>query len=145
MIDIIEKAITDRIKEEFKTFSVDSFPVDFEKFTYTSPEGCILVRFEKSDIIEQQSITSVTSYETYSYSVFFSKRYAFKHSDSYGYLNKLKRVLNGMPILNKRLVLSGREFLDEINGDLWYGYSVYINLPVQDEYKDLSEANSLII
>ncbi len=141
MIKTIENSILSKLKEVFKKFEIDSFPTDFENYTYTSPNGCILVRYESSNIENQTALTAVNSNETYTFSIFISIRYAKKHSDCYDPLSKLKRTLNGLSILHKRLVLSKREFLDEINGDLWYGYSVSITLPITDEYPDTSEAN----
>ena len=67
----------------------------------------------------------------------------FRHSDAYSDLNKLKRILNGLEILNRRLVLSERNFEDEINGDLWYSYRVSIKLPIMDEHKDMSFARHI--
>lgn len=144
MLDIIENSILDKIKETFPEFEIDSFPVAFEDFTYTSPTGCILVRFENSDMSNQNTVCAVMSDETYNLTVFASIRYAQKHSDCYPFLIKLKSLLNGLPILNKRLVLKKQSFETEIAGDLWYTNEVTITLPLTDLYSDLSQAGRVL-
>ena len=143
MLDIIENTIIQRLKEEFGEYEIDSFPVGFEEFTYTSPVGCILVRYEDSDMSRQNTVCAVMSDEEYNFTVFASIRYAQKHSDCYSFLTKLKTVLNGLLILSKRLIVSKVTFEAEINGDLWYTYPVKITLPLTDVYKDRSGAAEL--
>lgn len=144
MITETEKTITSRLKEVFNEFEVDSFPVDFQKYDFLSPKGCILVRFENSTIKEQQTTTAVNSEETYNFTIFAAFRYRQKHSDTYQFLTQFKTVLNGIEILNKRLVLKKTNFENEINGDLWYSFDVEITLPINDNYEDTSEANQVI-
>ncbi len=138
MIELIENTILTALRDKFPQSEVKSFPVDFEKYQFTSYDSCILVRFENSDISNQTSITRVNADETYNFTVFISKRYCKKHSDSYQFLHDIKKVLNGLQIMSKRLILSNRKFEEEIDGDLWYSYSVKVTLPLTDEHKDLS-------
>lgn len=145
MINVIEKAITDSLKDVFKEFQVDNFPVDFQKFGFLSPKGCILVRFENSTVSTQTTMTAVNAEETYHFTIFAAMRYAQKHSDTYSFLQEIKRTLNGLNIMNKRLVYTKRNFENEINGDLWYSFDCQITLPVKDEYKDISAAAEVLL
>ncbi len=145
MIKIIENEIVNKLKEKFSSWEVDSFPSDFENYTFTSPVGCLLVRFEKSTTTNQQTLTSVSGMETYNFTIFMGVRYLQKHNQSYEHLDLLKRTLNGLEILHKRLVLQNREYIDSINGDLWYGAEVSLELPITDEYEDKSIANTPIM
>ena len=138
MKKIIENSIIERLKENFSGFEIKSFPVNFEKYYISGAKGCILVRYENSKMNAQNAITAVNSDETYYFTVFTGFRYLQEHSDGYPYLKKLKKILNGLPILNKRLVLNEENFEDEINGDLYYSFKVSIEFPLIDEYKDLS-------
>ena len=144
MIEQIENTILDALKEKFKESEIDSFPSSFENYNFTSYDSCILVRFENSDIAPQNSITKVNTEETYNFTVFIGKRFTRVHSDCYPFLHEIKKVLNGLSIMSKRLILSKRRFEEDISGDLWYSYGVKITLPVIDEYKDLSQGNQII-
>gem|GEM_PF-4916459 len=144
MINLIENTITEALKKKFTESQIDSFPVNFEDYSFTSYDSCILIRFEDASFSSQKSITRVNSMQTYNLTVFAGIRYAMKHSESYPFLKEIKKVLNGLPILSKRLVLSRIKFEAEISGDLWYSFSVNIELPVIDEYGDLSEADKMI-
>ena len=144
MIETIENEIIKTLKENFEQFEVDSFPVEFQHFQFTSHTGCLLVRYEDSTSEVQNTLTSVMSNEVHSFSVFLALRYLAKHIQAYQHVNKLRTVLNGLPILNKKLVLNKIEFIDNINGDLWYGAEISINLPIIDIYRDLSIANKNI-
>lgn len=145
MINTIENAITAVLKDVFKEFQVDSFPVDFQKFAFLSPKGCILVRFENSVVSARQSVTAVNTEETYNFTIFAAMRYVQKHSDTYSFLQDIKRTLNGLNIMNKRLVYTKRNFENEINGDLWYSFECEITFPVKDEYKDISAAADVFL
>lgn len=94
MINTIENTITEHLKDVFKEFQVDSFPVDFQKFGFLSPKGCILVRFENSTVSTQTTMTAVNAEETYHFTIFAAMRYAQKHSDTYSFLQDIKRTLN---------------------------------------------------
>ncbi len=141
MIEIIENKIIEKLKENFFEFEIQSFPVDFENYYITGAKGCILVRYENSKMSAQNSMTAVNSDETYNFSVFTGIRYLQKHSDGYPHLKKLKKVLNGMTIQNKRVAVIEQNFEDEIRGDLYYGFKVSIEFPLIDEYEDLSIAS----
>ena len=144
MIEQIENTIITELKKHFWQSEVDSFPVDFEKYNFLSYHSCILVRFEGSDISNQNTIVSVNANETYNFTIFAAKRYAKKYSDCYPFLKCIKAKLNGLSVLSKRLILSQIKFEDEISGDLWYSFSTKVTLPIVDEHKDLSAANNVI-
>lgn len=144
MLKIIETTVINKLKEQFPEFEIDSFPVDFSLYTFTSPLGCILLRYDKSKISNQNALCAVMADESYNFVVFTGLRYAQTHSDVYPFLKKLKTVLNGLNILNKKLLVNEISFEDEINGDLWYSYDIQITLPLTDEYPDISAASELL-
>ncbi len=138
MIDTVENRISQTLEEKFPEFDVLPFPVNFEEFHNTSPTGCFLTRFENMVFQVQNTLTAVNCNTDYNFTVFFSARYLQNHREAYEFLKKLVKTLNGLDILNKRLMLKKLVFEDEINGDLWYSLSVCVNLPVVDENKNLS-------
>lgn len=144
MIEIIENTILENIKSRFEGFEIDSFPVDFEKYGFLSPKGCILLRYEKSPITAQKTVYSVNCDEVYNFTVFMALRYLQKHNQAFPYLKKLKTTLNAMPILTKKLCISEYQFEDEINGDLWYSFDINITFPLKDEYSDSSNAGNIL-
>ena len=134
MLKQIETEILNKIKENFPDFEVDSFPADFSTYVVTSHVGAILLRYEKSNMSNQNSVWAVNVDENYNFSVFVCFRYAQKHSDCYEDIKKLKTILNGFQILSKRAQVNNIQFEDEINGDLWYTYDISLTLPLTDEY-----------
>lgn len=145
MIEIIENTIEQALIQAFPTYEIAAFPVDFDNFQFTNPEGCALVRYEKSSIAAQSSTTAVNSQETYNFTVFLALRSLKTHKEAYGAVMKLKKVLNGLEILNKRLALSEISFETDLYSDLWYSASANITLPITDEYEDEGTANKRII
>ncbi|MCD8024747.1 MAG: Gp37 family protein [Candidatus Gastranaerophilales bacterium] len=144
MIDKVEHSILEVLKEQFEEFEVDSFPSNFEDFSFTSPKGCILIRFEDAAFDSQHTVYACTSGGNYKFTIFIGFRYLNKHSESYSYLNHLKTVLNGFEIMNKRITLNKLEFVEDITGDLWYAMSISINLPLSDENEDTSDQAEIL-
>lgn len=144
MLELIENTILEALRANFKESEIESFPSNFDDYNFTSYDSCILVRFENSDIQAQNALTRVNAMETYNFTVFICCRFAKIHSDCYPFLHEIKKVLNGLSIMSKRLILSGRRFEEDISGDLWYSYSLKITLPVIDEHSDLSQAGEVI-
>jgi hypothetical protein len=144
MIDTIEKTILKKLSSIFKEYEIDSFPVDFEQFVFTSPKGCLLLRYENHSVSEQTTLNAVNANKTYNFTLFAAVRYARKHTDCYQLLTDLERTLNGLTVLNKRISVKNGKFETEINGDLWYSFQINITLPLKDEYSDLSEAAKII-
>ena len=145
MIDIIEDTILVKLKEKFIGFDVESFPVNFQKYNFLSPKGCILTRYEGSKMSEQITNISTMTSEKYNFTVFIALRYLSTHKKANPFLEELKTVLNGMPILTKRLKVNELNFEEEINGDLWFSYPVEIEFYLVDEYKDQSAAGAEVL
>lgn len=139
MLKTIETSIKERLRKVFPKFEIDSFPKNFDKYKFFSHNGCLLVRFENSSCSSQNTVTAVNANETYNFTIFAAFRYATKHFDCYDDINALKTILNGLPVLNKKLVLNKTDYETEINSDLWYSLSVSITFPMKDEYNDLSQ------
>ena len=144
MIKIIEDYIIKKLKEEFSEYEVDGFPVNFERYTITSPVGAMLLKYEKHTNSVQKTNWAVTTEKTYKFTLYEGIRYLKKHTEAYNDISKTERVLNGLTILNKRLSVTECNFVKSLSGDLWYSFSIAITLPLTDEYKDLSIANQII-
>lgn len=144
MIRIIEKAIIDKLKEHFAEYEIDSFPVDFDNYVITSPVGALLLRYEKHENSSQKTQWAVNTDKTYKFTLFAAARYLKKHTEAYGLISAVEKVLNGLTILNKRLIVSESDFETELSGDLWYSFDLKITLPLIDEYKDLSRAAEVL-
>lgn len=138
MIGIVENIVLNKLKDKFNTFEVNSFPTKFDEFVFTSPKGALLLRFEDVDFQNQETLCAVYSNGSYNFTLFAGFRYLERHQKSYPFLTELKDVLNGLPILNKRLAVEKISFEAEINGDLWYTVQLAVNLPIIDSNKNLS-------
>lgn len=134
-IEIIEDAILDKLRssKRLEGFLIESFPKDIESFEFTSPKGCILVRYEASNFTTPQAMGLVSQDETFEFSVFIGLRYLQRYRDSYESLRLIKELLTGLLIKGKRLYPKKREFVDLIKGDLMWGYSFNITLPTQED------------
>lgn len=145
MIEIIENTILNKLRENFEEYEIDGFPVDFDNYVITSPVGALLLRYENHKNSQQTAIWAVNSNKTYTFTLFAAARYLKKHTEAYGFNTQIEKVLNGLTILNKKLVVTEGDFETELSGDLWYSFTLQITLPLIDEYKDLSESNEEII
>lgn len=144
MIEIIENSIKIKLLETFKNYEVESFPADFENFKFFSHNGCFLVRYEGSKMAEQHTVVAVKEDETYNFTVFMALRYLKRHEEAYEKIKDLKKALNGLPILNKRLRITSINYEDVIDGDFWYSTGLTITFPLSDNYSDLSECSEII-
>lgn len=144
MIETIENAILDNLKEYFEEYEIDGFPVDFDNYVITSPVGALLLKFEKFKNSSQTTQWAVNTEKTYNFTLFAAVRYLKKHTEAYGLISAIEKVLNGFTILNKRLIVSEGNFETELSGDLWYSFNLQITLPLIDEYRDLSVADEII-
>ena len=144
MIEIIENSIKIKLLETFKNYEVESFPADFENFKFFSHNGCFLVRYEGSKIAEQHTVVAVKEDETYNFTVFMALRYLKRHEEVYEKIKDLKKALNGLPILNKRLRITSINYEDVIDGDFWYSVGLAITFPLIDNYPDLSNCSEII-
>lgn len=145
MIEMIENAILDKLKENFAEYEIDGFPVDFDRYVITSPVGALLLRYERHKNSVQTTQWAVNTDKTYNFTLFAATRYLKKHIEAYGLITAIEKVLNGLTILHKRLIVSSGSFETELSGDLWYSFDLQITLPLIDEYRDLSTANEQII
>ncbi len=144
MISIIENDIINKLKEKFAEYEIDGFPVNFDKYSFTSPKGCLLLRYNGHENAVQSTLWAVNTNKKYDFTLYAGIRYAQKHTDCYKFLDEVEKVLNGLTIINKRMCVSGCKFKAETNGDLWYTYDLTISLHLNDIYEDLSESNEIL-
>lgn len=134
ILDKIENEIIAKLKplKLFNGFQIEPYPIEFKKFAFTSAKGCILVKYNGSDYTKPQTLNVVTQDETLEYAVFLGLRYLKNYRDAYPYLEEIKKNLTGMKIYGKKLYPHTREFVERINGDVFWGYVFRITLPTQE-------------
>lgn len=142
-IEQIETEIIKKLKalDCFDGFQIEPFPVDFEKFAFTSGKGCVLVRYDGSDYTKPQTLNVVTQDETLDFSIIIGLRYLKLYRNSYLFLENIKHSLTGLKIGGKKLYPKKREFVNKIRGDLYWGYVFSITLPTQE----ISDSNNIDI
>lgn len=137
MLDTIEKTLNKILSKNFEGFEIDSFPAKFEDYNFTSHNGCLLIRYEGSDFSNQNTITAVNQSETYTYSIIAGFRFCNSSKDCNKWIKLIKQVLQGYLINGYRTVIKRIRFLDEIEGDFWYGCTISLVY----ETKDLNSKN----
>jgi len=115
----IESSILEALKADFPTFDVVSFPVDFENYSFTSPTGCMLVKFSQTNFNEQYTLWEVNQEGDTLFEIISGYRGLNNYGELHAPLQNLKNSLQGLEVLGRKIILIKEEFLKEINTDLF--------------------------
>lgn len=131
MFDEIEDLILARLKEVemFRGFDILPFPENFEKFSFLSGRGCLLIKYDGSTFTDPQTINFVRQNETLEFSVIAGFRYQRTLKEVYPMLKAIKKTLTGLRYNGKQLYPKKRQYIGHVKGDLYYGYVFAITLP----------------
>lgn len=129
----IENLIIEILQKAFPEREVSSFPTKFEDYTFTSPIGCLLVKYNYTNFSEQKTIWQVVQNGTVKFSVIAGYRGLFSFGETHETQQKIRNVLKGLEIFGKKIVLRKEEFLAEINGDVYVGLECSIQIEEEDE------------
>lgn len=124
----VEEIILKALKEDLPEYDVESFPANFQTYTFTSPFGCILVKYVKTSYNAQDTIWEVSQNNTIKFTLIIGLRGLSKYSEIHEPMQKVKDVITGLEIMGRKITLSDDQFLAEINTDLYCGISLNINL-----------------
>lgn len=119
--ETIENTIISALKAEFTEYDVESFPADFKKYTFTSPVGCLLVKFLQTDFSQQTTIWEVEQSTTTKFSIIAGYRGLSCYKEVHEPQQRLKNVIQGLEILGRKIILEKEQFLAEIDTDLYCG------------------------
>lgn len=133
MLETIENAIIYKLEATFKEYQIESFPADFDSYSFTSAKGCMLVRYDGSTYSKPQTLCVVTQDETYQFSVITGLRYLKKYNEAYPIVKQIKKILTGLNVSGKKLYPKKRSFLSKIGKDLYWGYVFSVTMPTQEE------------
>ncbi len=128
----VEEILIAELQKAMPEYDVESFPSNFEGYTFTSPNGCLLVKYVKTSFAEQNTIWEVNQNNTVKFTIIAGFRGLNKYSQIHEPLQRVKDVLSGLEIAGRKIYLTDEQFLAEINTDLYCGISLNINL-WQDE------------
>lgn len=123
-----EQNIINLLSQTFPEFTVESFPVKFEEYTFTSPVGCHLLKYNGTTFQKQETVWAVTQFSTVNYSVITGFRGLQNYKEMHPVQTLLRDTLRGFEYEGKKIVLDSEEFLAEINGDLYVGLEFKIEL-----------------
>ena len=124
--EIIENAIISALKSKFPEFDIESFPADFQSYNFTSPTGCMLIKYLKTDFNEQNSVWNVNQVSTIRFNIISGYRGLRTYKQTHQPQQILKDTLQGLEILGKKIQLVQEQFLTEINTDLYCGLTIKI-------------------
>ncbi len=128
MLDNIEKELIKNIEAIYPNFDVTSFPLDFERYDFTSHDGCALVKYQGSTFSEQNTVWEVSQDETYEYKILLGLRYLRSFKDANPVISNLKKILQGLLIVNHKVTLKMIKFEGVDNGDLWFSITINLKL-----------------
>ena len=132
----IENLIIETLQKAFPEREVSSFPTKFEDFTFTSPIGCLLVKYNYTNFSEQKTIWQVEQNGTVKFSIILGYRGLYFFGETHQPQQKIRNILKGIEIYGKKIVLGKEEFLSEINGDVYVGLECSIQITEEDENED---------
>ena len=128
----VEELLITELKNAMPEYDVESFPANFESYTFTSPIGCLLVKYVKTSFKEQNTIWNVNQDCTAKFTIIAGFRGFSKYSEIHEPLQKIKDVLAGLEIAGRKIYLTDEQFLAEINTDLYCGISLNIDLWIEE-------------
>jgi len=131
----IEKTIIETLQNAFSDFEVCSFPVKFEKFTFTSPVGCLLVKYDYTQFKTQETVWNVQQTGNLKFSIIAGYRNFYNYCELHPYQTKIRNVIRGLELYGRKIELGKEEFLSEINGDVYVGLELGIKITEEDEYE----------
>lgn len=148
MIQEVEDKIQSALTLEFgknSGFSIEDFPANIEKYQCTSPKGCILVRYNASTFTKPDTINYVSQTELMEFAVFIGLNFLRKWEDAYPYLERIKNCLTGLRINSKQLYPTKRDFIQLLNGSVYWGYIFNIEQPTAEIKEDYNPDNLIIL
>lgn len=132
--EVIENAIIEELKKVFPEFDVESFPSDFEHYNFTSPTGCLLVKYLQSDYSDQNTLWHVSQNSSIRFNIISGYRGLREYRQTHKPQQLLKDTLQGLEILGRKIQIVKEQFLTEINTDLYCGLTVKIELISDADY-----------
>lgn len=147
-LSAFENAVISHLQTTFPEFTVESFPSNFENYTFSSAIGCHLLKYTGTKFSVQETIWAVTESATVSYSVITGYRGLQNYNEMHPVQTQLRNALRGFEYLGRKITLGSEEFLTEINGDMYMGLQFSIELfETENEneaeyYEDTQETES---
>ena len=132
----IENAIIDVLKQNFPEREVNSFPAKFEEYTFLSPVGCLLVKYNFTNFAQQETIWFSQQSGIVKFSIIAGYRGLFSYGETHNVQEKIRNTLRGLLIYGKKITINKEEFLSEINGDLYVGLECSLQITEEDENQD---------
>lgn len=136
-LQIFENNIKNFLQEKFPDFTVASFPSKFEEYTFTSPIGCHLLKYNGTKFLKQETVWAVTQTAAVNFSIITGYRGLQNYDEVHPIQTLLRNTLKGFEYEGKKITLGSEEFLTEVNGDLYMGLEISIELfETEDEKYD---------
>ncbi len=128
MLNDIENTLIEKIKAIYPNLDVTSFPLDFERYDFTNHDGCALVKYQGSTFSQQNTVWEVSQDETYEYKILLGLRYLRTFQEANPVISNLKKILQGLLIVNHKVTLKMIKFEGVDNGDLWFSITINLKL-----------------
>lgn len=146
MLDNIENALIENIKNIYPNFDVDSFPLDFDQYDFTNHDGCALIKYQNSTFSQQNTVWEVSQDETYEYKILVGLRYLRKFSEANSVISNLKKILQGLLIVNHKATLKTVKIEGVDNGDLWFSITINLKLLMRSTAQSYEgSANAVLV
>ena len=128
MLTEIEEKLIENIKNLYPNFDVDSFPLEFERYDFTNHDGCALIKYQGSTFSQQNTVWEVSQDENYEYKILLGLRYLKTFNEANPVISNLKKILQGLMIINHKVTLKMIKFEGIDNGDLWFSITINLQL-----------------
>lgn len=131
----VENVIISSLQTAFPDFECCSFPTKFEEYTFTSPVGCLLVKYDYTQFTTQETVWTVQQSGNLKFSIIAGYRGLQNYKEIHPYQAKIRTALRGLELYGRKFTIGKEEFLSEINGDLYVGLDLGIKITEEDEYE----------
>jgi hypothetical protein len=149
MIEEIEKLITQKLESCVKDssnalngFSLDSYPGDISKYQFTNSKGTMLVRYTGSKLNAPETLGAVTQTEILGFEIILNARYLKKYSDSYKFIEEIKKAVCGVVYNNFKMWFSEIKCIGLRTGDILWKLNASIKASVQEFNSEWEEPSN---
>lgn len=136
LIAYCEDNIKTALSKAFPNFDIISFPTNFEKYTFTSATGCLLIKFSGASFEKQNTLWNSNQSSKVRFAIIAGYRGLNNYNEIFEPQQLLKNTLCGLEVLGKKLYLIDEQFLKEKNTDIYCSTTFEIEL-FQDDFNEL--------
>ena len=138
MIELIENEIIEKLRtsEMFEGMDIDSFPAQFEDYSFLSALGCLLVQYNGQSFTDPETLAKVSQTDTYTYIIYVGLRSLSFLREGFPVIEEVKDILTGFVINGGKLYPTSIDYVGKPNPtDNFWKVTFKLKLPNASRYE----------